>query len=184
MTVTLKDFELYELHYVPHQRHSFMINDSRKTVENYHSGEFANHIILQCRTTGIVLDLTLGQLTGEMKPAIFASYQDYEAALPGRILKKILSNIESLRQQVGTLISTRMPPDFSPLPFGERVLRQAMKEKSPYCALCLGTASSPDVDLKRCAACKEIFYCAKTCQALHWKEHKKVCTGRATKKGT
>ena len=200
MVVQLKDFDFYELNYVPHQRHSFYINDMggrKETAENYHGGrEVAAHSILQCRTTGLVLDLTLGQLTGEMKPGVFASYQKYEEAFPGRILRKMPRTFtKALKQERATHQIVfddirAMSPEFSPVPFGARVVRQIMKEDSGYkkhCHMCLGlaTTSSDGVraDLKRYSACHQVWYCDKACQVLHWKkEHKESCTVGAGKK--
>ncbi|XP_062511648.1 ankyrin repeat and MYND domain-containing protein 2-like [Corticium candelabrum] len=39
------------------------------------------------------------------------------------------------------------------------------------CATC-GVSES---NLKRCSACKEVFYCSVRCQKLHWFSHKKQC---------
>ena len=191
--ISLKDFEHFELDYIPNQRHSLMIMTgegieswNHQTIEDYQGGnEFASHYILQCRSTGIVLDLSLGQLNGVMRPAIFASYNDYEAAFPGRILKKHHSEpLSDLIFQTMLHVS----PDFCPPRFGTRVVHH-LQAQTPFCALCLGVASHNDIPnssssssgLKCCSACKQVFYCSKTCQKLHWKEHKHVCGGRTGK---
>ena len=43
--------------------------------------------------------------------------------------------------------------------------------REPECAFC----HSKTENLKRCSGCKRVFYCSKTCQKNHWKEHKPEC---------
>ena len=43
------------------------------------------------------------------------------------------------------------------------------------CAQC----GEQGANFSRCAACRGPAYCGKPCQALHWKEHKKLCSKKA-----
>jgi len=49
--------------------------------------------------------------------------------------------------------------------------RWAAPLREPECASC----HSKTENLKRCSGCKTVFYCSKTCQKNHWKEHKPDC---------
>ena len=49
--------------------------------------------------------------------------------------------------------------------------RWAAPLREPECAFC----HSKTDNLKRCTGCKRVFYCSKTCQKQHWKEHKPEC---------
>ena len=49
--------------------------------------------------------------------------------------------------------------------------RWAAPLREPECASC----HSKTENLKRCSGCKRVFYCSKTCQKNHWKEHKPDC---------
>lgn len=49
--------------------------------------------------------------------------------------------------------------------------RWAAPLREPECAFCHSNTES----LKRCSGCKRAFYCSKTCQRNHWKEHKPEC---------
>lgn len=55
-------------------------------------------------------------------------------------------------------------------------LRHCVTSSSGYqgkkCANC-GCINLP---LKRCSACKEVYYCSVECQRADWALHKKVCT--------
>ena len=41
------------------------------------------------------------------------------------------------------------------------------------CNGCLKVSSKP---LMKCSVCREACYCNKTCQRMHWKKHKSICT--------
>ena len=44
---------------------------------------------------------------------------------------------------------------------------------NPTCAICEKTASS------YCSACKQVWYCSRKCQKIHWKDiHNQTCEGR------
>ena len=49
--------------------------------------------------------------------------------------------------------------------------RWAAPQREPQCASC----HSKTVALHRCSGCKRVFYCSKTCQKNHWKEHRPEC---------
>lgn len=43
------------------------------------------------------------------------------------------------------------------------------------CAKCSKTVSDSGNPLKKCAKCKTVFYCSRTCQTSDYKVHKKIC---------
>lgn len=47
----------------------------------------------------------------------------------------------------------------------------ASKSEARFCGYC----SKPDCT-KRCAKCKEVYYCSDQCQKKHWSAHKPQCT--------
>ena len=49
--------------------------------------------------------------------------------------------------------------------------RWAAPLREPECVLC----HSKTAPLQRCSGCKRVFYCSKTCQKKHWKEHRPEC---------
>jgi len=49
--------------------------------------------------------------------------------------------------------------------------RWAAPLREPECAFCRSNTER----LKRCSGCKRVFYCSRTCQRNHWKEHKAEC---------
>lgn len=48
-------------------------------------------------------------------------------------------------------------------------------DTSEVCAGCKKSPTSLSQALKRCARCKEVFYCSRECQKTDWKSHKKSC---------
>ncbi len=48
-----------------------------------------------------------------------------------------------------------------------------MENESKSCGFCLKSASV------KCANCKEVYYCDRSCQKRHWKQHKKACLTRS-----
>jgi len=48
-----------------------------------------------------------------------------------------------------------------------------------FCALCFGVVEKKPEGgggMKRCSACKKVYYCDKNCQKNHWAQHKFVCS--------
>jgi hypothetical protein len=73
----------------------------------------------------------------------------------------------------------------------EKATRRNMKEfvkstveeaygKDDLCASCYTLEKdAPGGKLFKCGWCRQVFYCSRECQTLHWKKtHKKQCTGR------
>ena len=46
------------------------------------------------------------------------------------------------------------------------------------CAGC-GKEGGEDAPLRKCSRCKTVYYCSRTCQKIHWPEHKSVCGEKA-----
>ena len=43
--------------------------------------------------------------------------------------------------------------------------------------MCSSCGESNEEKLMQCSQCKTTYYCNRTCQKSHWKEHRKVCGG-------
>lgn len=198
--VQLEDLEPWEIQFEPRQKHALHLThwsgDSRmQTIESCIDGDFASHTVLKCKTTGILLDLTLGQYTGRPRPVICANEQDYLAHhLPAaKVLKVFPHSPERSRDSLKLLARIDREvaesekgddaPDNEHGRFADRVLRKwtaVADVDDDYCYQCLGrasrSASSSARRLKRCGKCKKAVYCSKYCQVLHWKEgHKEEC---------
>lgn len=141
--------------------------------------ECGSHTMLHCTETGLVFDPTIGQLSGNMQPALFSSLDQYETEFVGTILQVHDSHREEIEVQKQIDISLVTRPEIHPLRIAERVVDAFISDdegQSTYCANCLGQASSGSKLLK-CGTCKKVLYCSKTCQILAWKLHKEVCRG-------
>jgi hypothetical protein len=51
------------------------------------------------------------------------------------------------------------------------------KPEARNCAACSVFVHSPENG--KCAGCKKVFYCGKSCQKAHWASHKKLCQSAA-----
>ncbi|KAL3792166.1 hypothetical protein HJC23_009630 [Cyclotella cryptica] len=142
--------------------------------------ECGSHNMLQCTETSLVFDPTLGQLSGNMQPALFSNLGEYRTKFVGTIINVYDSQreeIEGQKQRDISLANLLGKPDNHPLRIAERVVDAFISDnegRSTYCANCLGQAS-PRSKLLRCGKCKNVFYCSKTCQILAWKLHKGDC---------
>jgi hypothetical protein len=179
-SVALEDFEHNEIYYVPNEKHAIMHtieNNVRiiDTIEKFRYGNFACHSILVSDKTGVILDLTMGQITGTMRPAVFTTMDEYKAGFPGQILKVFKPEDDMGAHVVFEYVEeSGVSLDFDKVRFGTRVIQRLLDEEfTSFCHLCLGTASDP---MKCCGACKQVYYCSKVCQGMHWKMgHKKDC---------
>ena len=54
------------------------------------------------------------------------------------------------------------------------------RQQSPVCSYC--AKEIPLDDVKKCAVCRLVFYCSKTCQKSHWKTHKRICSTLAAQR--
>ena len=63
------------------------------------------------------------------------------------------------------------------------VAAEALKQEGDEMAKGDACAGCGEPATKRCARCKEVWYCGSECQRKHWKEHKSECrTAKATAK--
>ena len=53
--------------------------------------------------------------------------------------------------------------------------------KKMQCSGC-GRARQLQEQFKKCSGCEKVRYCVRECQMQHWKEHKKDCKVKASKK--
>ena len=76
--------------------------------------------------------------------------------------------------------STSFPPPSTPPPRSSAKARSWGPNKTPVkwvdlftCFLCQKQGRSPP--LRRCSQCEIAYYCSKTCQRGHWKQHMAAC---------
>lgn len=141
--------------------------------------EVGSHNTLQCSETGRVFDPTLGQLSGTMEPKTFPTLKQYEAEFRGSIIAIFDSSqdvTDGQKQRDIQEATIHRNPQIHPSIVAKRVVDNFLSGNggSTYCANCLGVASVGS-KLLRCAKCKAVLYCSKTCQTMEWRSHKEVC---------
>ena len=55
-----------------------------------------------------------------------------------------------------------------------RLVQMIRREKQGKCAQC-GSTGAGSGELCRCSRCRQVFYCGRRCQKLHWASHKATC---------
>ena len=94
--IRMDDLEMYSLGFSPNKTHAIVLKrplDFLSSVEIvealYPLPELRPHCphnVLKCRESGVIVDITLGQFLGTMKPYIFKSVDDYFSQIPGEVL--------------------------------------------------------------------------------------------------
>jgi len=177
--IQMGDLEIFTLSFIPEQTHGFKMVDSYEKIELVEATiEFrCYHNVLKCKKSGIIIDCTLGQFTGKMKPYLFKKVEDFFSEIPGKVTTFVKTNENAIDEQVSRdNLPYRLKGSIDAMPanFTKRVFR-ACHEKKKFCWNCKGTASA-GLGLKRCSKCKKTFYCSKHCQKLHWKTHQQYCS--------
>ena len=184
-TIQLEDLEIFSLSFKPRKTHSIVLNTllgSRIEVVEAVTPQppplpsVCSHNVLKCRKTGRIIDITLGQFLGTMKPYIFDSDEEFFSHVPGDVFFFCKTAEEAIHQQVARDSSphlARLSPDAMPVKFTKRVTRSC-RAKNEFCWNCKGVASVHSA-LKKCTNCKKATYCGRECQILHWKSHKGSC---------
>lgn len=80
--------------------------------------------------------------------------------VPAGLIHTSEANVNSIRQLV-----TNCKDKGSSASSGEKKTRRV-------CAYCEMT----HYEMKACSACKSVYYCDRSCQVTHWKDHKLVCS--------
>lgn len=143
--------------------------------------EMGSHNMLESSDTGRVFDPTIGQLTGSMQPELFSSMSEYLSDYLGVVFRVFDSDRQAIEMQKKAdvdLARMNRKPCAHPSNIAKRVVDAFLSDDcgvSTYCSNCIGCATLSSKLLK-CSACKQVFYCSKTCQVMAWKEHKTVCT--------
>ena len=181
-SIRLEDLEIYSMTFVPRMRHALLLDydfmgTRTEIVEAVSEDDpLCSHNFLRCRKTGVIIDITIGQFLGTMKPYIFQDMEELFASIPGEGAKVAKTEKSAIDQQVArdnNNSAGSFSPDAVPERFTKRVFRSIRTNKE-FCWNCKGvaTARSP---LKKCLQCKEARYCCRDCQILHWKNHKTYC---------
>ena len=180
-TIRMDDLEIFSLLFKPRKSHALVLNtllgSRTEIVEAVLPGSsLCSHNMLRCRKTGIIIDITLGQFLGTMKPYIFQDEDQYFSHVPGeiaRFYKTTESDINSQVTRDNAPFREVTSPDSKPGNFTKRVFRSCQTNKE-FCWNCKGISSVGSA-LKTCTKCKKATYCCRECQILHWKSHKGVC---------
>jgi hypothetical protein len=144
---------------------------------------FGSHNNLECSETGMIFDPSLGQLSGQMKPAIFSSQNSFKTEFVGEVTHYFDAREREIQEQKQRDIDSAAMSKKSashPKRVAKRVVDMFLMEgsdaeaNSMYCTNCLGV-SADGKKLLRCAKCKKMYYCSKDCQILDWKCHKLLC---------
>ena len=183
--IRMDDLEIYSLGFTPNKTHAIALKyalDSLSRVDMVEAllpspEPHCSHNVLKCRESGVLVDITLGQFLGTMKPYIFKSVDDYFSQIPGQVLYFQKTDEMSIDEQVirdNAAYRSKISPDAKPANFTKRVFRSCQGEKK-YCWNCRGGASLGS-SLKRCTKCQQAMYCSRQCQVLHRKSHKEGCS--------
>jgi hypothetical protein len=178
--IQLDQLEIFSLGFVPNKTHSLVLKKSlfeapRTEVIEALDGNplHCSHDVLRCLKSGIIIDITIGEFLGTMKPYIFSNTKQLFSLIPGKILyfKKTSENhIDEQLTRDNAACRKEISPDSTPALFSKRVLQSMQDKKKDYCWNCKGTESITSV-LKKCESTKAL-YCSKQCQILHWKTSK------------
>ena len=181
--IQLDQLEIFSLGFIPNKTHSLVLKKSlfeapRTEVIEALSGNplHCSHNVLRCLKSGIIIDITMGEFLGTMKPYIFNNTKQFFSLVPGKIIYFEKTSENDINEQItrdNAVYRKEISPDSIPALFSKRVL-QSMQDKKEYCWNCKGSKSIASL-LNMCV-CKKAMYCSKQCQILHWKTHKIVCS--------
>lgn len=183
-TLRLADLEVFTLFFGCPKRHRLVLSSFMKRTEfvemainDDNDPPICTHNMLKCSRTGIIIDITIGQFLGTVKPYVFKDTGEYFSHVPGKVVSFHKTPKEDVDAQVARdsdVLHVSLSPDTKPERFVKRVLR-SLWQKKEFCSNCKGVAS-PTATLRRCMRCKRAMYCGKACQILHWRSgHKHTC---------
>ncbi|GFR87679.1 abhydrolase domain-containing protein [Elysia marginata] len=111
--------------------------------------------------TDYTYDTTRNSSNGEIEEATARVETEWFGGPGPRVYRRAVSEAENM--------AVELCPD------GDKVTRNdkdVMSEPSTVCNFCRKTSTEP---LKRCARCRAVSYCNKTCQRDDFKQHKEFC---------
>jgi len=163
-TVVLSELVSYSVRFIPDKRHAFqLLPPLRREVVELQFGTplHCDHSVLLCQQTGVVVDLSLGQFTGEMKPNVFASLSDFRKHLPGRVIDHFRYEKQAIDEQVARdqdiakcCRGIGAPADLDCTLFAKRWVNAWMQGKY-FCRACCGVAGA-NQKLLKCNRCKNV----------------------------
>lgn len=180
------DLEIYTLGFIPNNTHALMLRDpinfSSKTeiveslMPSMGGPQHCSHNVLKCRESGVIIDVTLGQFLGTMKPYIFNDVDQFFSQIPGEIVSFCQTSTKAIDEQISrdnAEFRSMVSPDSKPARFTTRVF-VSYQEGKEFCWSCKGKKSIGS-SLNKCSTCQKAVYCGTQCQRLHWKTHKTEC---------
>jgi len=90
-TIRMDDLEIFSLSFKPRKTHALVLNTflgQRTEIIEALNGfsSSCSHNVLRCKKTGIIIDITLGQFLGTMKPYIFQDEDQFFRHVPGEVV--------------------------------------------------------------------------------------------------
>tara|TARA_Y100000590_G_C15712753_1_gene1010850 strand:- start:426 stop:1256 length:831 start_codon:yes stop_codon:yes gene_type:complete len=167
----INDIKIYVIKFIPKNRNSinFCYNNNKKNNE-FIENEYCIHNIL-ISSNGIIIDISGGQFTGNIKPQIYKnkqSYFNYISTNFGKIEDFRLCSEMEIKFQIQ--IDNRL--SIINKKYKHKIYsKSVLKMNKNYCNNCY----TNHILLSKCSKCKKVYYCSVYCQKLDWKEHKKIC---------
>jgi hypothetical protein len=183
------DLEILAVYFKPTQRHVLefpqsLLGQQQEMIEapdpqmiEGPSDGACSHNILLSKKSGTIIDLSIGQFTGEMFPKAHSSWEEFERCLPGAICHKHVCSSEDIEGQYSRDVASvqfRKKSSIHPEVLAQQTVSAIQSSGSHWagmCRLCFGVPSASV--LMKCSRCKAVFYCGTACQKDDWRRHKK-----------
>jgi hypothetical protein len=148
---------------------------------------FCTHNVLRCKKSGLVIDLSGGQFTGTMQPAVYMDAKSFYASLPGKVLEFIECPESAVQGQIArdVNLAQQINPSYHPKEWATCVVASSvagMDDGKYWETVCRGCLATPcqniGSSLFRCGRCGLVLYCCQDCQRHDWKRHRQECQKR------